>query len=85
MRTKGDYFEALSKLKPNIYIGGEVVGRDDPRLIPGKEVVLEAVQRKPLTTQATDPLGTDQAVLSLQCLAQLADQAAPLDVLHKVP
>lgn len=39
MRTKEDYFEALSKLKPNIYIGGEVVGRDDPRLMSGKEVV----------------------------------------------
>ena len=39
MRTKEDYFEALKALKPNIYIGGQKVGRDDSRLEPGKTIV----------------------------------------------
>jgi 4-hydroxybutyryl-CoA dehydratase / vinylacetyl-CoA-Delta-isomerase len=39
MRTKEDYFEDLNKLKPNIYLGGEVVGRDDPRIQPGKNII----------------------------------------------
>ena len=36
MRTKEDYFEDLMRLRPNIYLGGEVVGRDDPRLTAAK-------------------------------------------------
>jgi 4-hydroxyphenylacetate 3-monooxygenase/4-hydroxybutyryl-CoA dehydratase/vinylacetyl-CoA-Delta-isomerase len=39
MRTKEDYFEALKALKPNIYIGGQKVGRDDSRFEPGKTIV----------------------------------------------
>jgi aromatic ring hydroxylase len=39
MRTKEDYFEDLKRLSPNIYLGGEVVGRDDPRLAAGKNIV----------------------------------------------
>jgi len=39
MRTKEDYFEALARLRPNVYIGGDVVGRDDPRLSAGKNTV----------------------------------------------
>lgn len=35
MRTSKDYVSDLKKMKPNIIIGGEVVGRDDPRLKPG--------------------------------------------------
>ncbi len=32
MKTGEQYKESLLKMKPNIYIGGEKVGRDDPRL-----------------------------------------------------
>jgi len=33
MRTPDQYFADLKKMKKNIYIGGEKVGRDDPRLL----------------------------------------------------
>jgi len=39
VRTKEDYFEALRRMKPNIYIGGQVVTRDDSRLDSGKAIV----------------------------------------------
>jgi aromatic ring hydroxylase len=39
VRTKQDYFEALHRLAPNIYIGGQKVGRDDVRLDAGKGIV----------------------------------------------
>lgn len=39
MRTSAEYREALMKMKPNIYIGGEKVGRDDPRIKPGINVM----------------------------------------------
>jgi len=35
LRTKEQYQEDLFKMKPNIYIGGEKVGRDDHRIRPG--------------------------------------------------
>jgi aromatic ring hydroxylase len=39
LRTKEQYHEALFKMRPNIFIGGEAVGRDDPRLRPGINVL----------------------------------------------
>ena len=39
LRTKEQYREGLFGMKPNIYIGGERVGRDDHRLIPGINVM----------------------------------------------
>jgi len=39
MRTSAEYVSGLMKLKPNLYIGGERVGRDDPRIRPGINVV----------------------------------------------
>jgi len=39
LRTKEQYRDRLFKMKPNIYIGGEKVGRDDHRLIPGINVL----------------------------------------------
>lgn len=39
LRTKDQYHEALFRMKPNIYVGGEKVGRDDPRLRPGLNVL----------------------------------------------
>ena len=38
MRTTEQFHESLAKMRPNIYIGGEKVGRDDPRLLPGIRV-----------------------------------------------
>lgn len=35
MRTPEEYISDLMKMKPNLYIGGEKVGRDDPRIKPG--------------------------------------------------
>jgi len=39
LRTKEQYHEKLFSMRPNIYIGGERVGRDDPRLRPGINVL----------------------------------------------
>ncbi len=39
LRTKEQYIEKLNKMKPNIYIGDQKVGRDDPRLRPGINVL----------------------------------------------
>jgi aromatic ring hydroxylase len=39
LRTKEQYHERLFSMKKNIYIGGEKVGRDDHRLMPGLNVL----------------------------------------------
>jgi aromatic ring hydroxylase len=39
LRTKEQYFEKLFSMKPNVYIGGKKVSRDDPRLRPGLNVL----------------------------------------------
>lgn len=39
LRKKEQYVDSLFKMKPNIYIGGQKVGRDDPRLMPGINVL----------------------------------------------
>jgi len=39
LRTKQEYRERLFNMKPNICIGGKMVSRDDPRLIPGVNVL----------------------------------------------
>ena len=33
MRTKQQYLDALAKMRPNVYIDGKLVGRDDPRIL----------------------------------------------------
>jgi len=39
MRTSAAYLEDMRKMKPNLYIGGERVDRDDPRIKPGINVM----------------------------------------------
>lgn len=39
MRTSAEYRTDMKKMKPNLYIGGERVGRDDPRIKPGMNVM----------------------------------------------
>ena len=41
MRTFEEYYNALLKMKHNIWIGDEIVGRDDPRLRGGINIVRE--------------------------------------------
>ena len=41
MRTSEDYEKAMLKMKPNIWIGDELVGRDDPRIQGGMNIVKE--------------------------------------------
>ncbi|MFX1326570.1 MAG: 4-hydroxyphenylacetate 3-hydroxylase family protein [Promethearchaeota archaeon] len=41
IRTFEQYVEDLKKMKPNIYIGEERVGRDDPRLRGGMNIIKE--------------------------------------------
>ncbi|MFX1364760.1 MAG: 4-hydroxyphenylacetate 3-hydroxylase N-terminal domain-containing protein [Promethearchaeota archaeon] len=49
MRTYEEYVEDLIKMKPNVYIGDEKVGRDDYRLKGGMNIIRESFER------ATDP------------------------------
>ena len=39
LRTKEAYREKLYRMRPNVFIGGQQVGRDDPRIQPGIEVL----------------------------------------------
>ena len=39
MRTAEEYLEDLRAMKPNVYMGGEIVRRDDPRIMPGINVM----------------------------------------------
>lgn len=39
MRSSKEYVSDLIKMKPNLYIRGERVGRDDPRIKPGMNVM----------------------------------------------
>jgi len=39
MRSSTEYFSDLKKMKSNLYVGGERVGRDDPRIKPGINVM----------------------------------------------
>ncbi len=41
MRTYEEYVEKLKKMKPNVYIGAEKVGRDDPRIEGGMHIIKE--------------------------------------------
>ncbi|MHA2295366.1 MAG: 4-hydroxyphenylacetate 3-hydroxylase N-terminal domain-containing protein [Candidatus Hodarchaeales archaeon] len=46
MKTAEEYFQNLYKMKPNIYINGEKVGRDDPRLRGAMNVISETFTRR---------------------------------------
>src|SRR5512139_1549073 len=39
MRTSAEYVENLRAMKPNVRMGGETVRRDDPRIVPGVNVM----------------------------------------------
>lgn len=39
MRTSEQYLEDLCAMKPNVYMGGEIVKRDDTRIMPGINVM----------------------------------------------
>jgi 4-hydroxyphenylacetate 3-monooxygenase/4-hydroxybutyryl-CoA dehydratase/vinylacetyl-CoA-Delta-isomerase len=41
MKTYEEYVQDLLKMKPNIYIGDEIVGRDDPRIQGGIRIIKE--------------------------------------------
>ncbi|MHB1651725.1 MAG: 4-hydroxyphenylacetate 3-hydroxylase family protein [Desulfitobacteriaceae bacterium] len=41
MRTAEEYLNRLKGMRPNVYMDGELIGRDDPRLIPGTNVICE--------------------------------------------
>ncbi|MFC1925507.1 4-hydroxyphenylacetate 3-hydroxylase N-terminal domain-containing protein [Chloroflexota bacterium] len=39
MRTSEEYLESLRAMRPNVYMGGVIVQRDDPMIVPGINVV----------------------------------------------
>ncbi|MFX1259923.1 MAG: 4-hydroxyphenylacetate 3-hydroxylase N-terminal domain-containing protein [Promethearchaeota archaeon] len=45
MKSFDDYYNRLLKMKPNIYIGDEIVGRDDPRIRGGMNIIRETFDR----------------------------------------
>ncbi|MHA1488139.1 MAG: 4-hydroxyphenylacetate 3-hydroxylase family protein [Promethearchaeota archaeon] len=45
MKTFEEYLESLYKMKPNVFIGDEKVGRDDPRIRGGINIVRETYDR----------------------------------------
>lgn len=62
MRTASEYVSKLMKMKPNLYIGGEKVGRNDPRIRPGINVL--SVTYDLAQDPAWDGLLTAQSSLS---------------------
>jgi len=45
MKTFEEYYESLLKMRPNIWIGDEVVGRDDPRIRGGINIIKQTYER----------------------------------------
>ena len=45
MKSFDDYYDRLLKMKPNIWIGEEKVGRDDSRLQGGMNIIRETFDR----------------------------------------
>jgi 4-hydroxyphenylacetate 3-monooxygenase/4-hydroxybutyryl-CoA dehydratase/vinylacetyl-CoA-Delta-isomerase len=45
MRTSEEYQKALYEMKPNIFIGDEQVGRDDPRITGGMNIIKETFDK----------------------------------------
>jgi len=45
MKTFDDYYNRLLKMKPNIWIGDEKVGRDDPRIRGGMNIIKETFDK----------------------------------------
>ena len=43
--TADDYRERLYRMRKNIYMGGELIGRDDPRLKPGVDLIADSFER----------------------------------------
>ena len=39
MRTQQEYLEKLKSMRPNIYLDGELIGRDDPRVIKASAAI----------------------------------------------
>ena len=45
MKTFEEYYESLLKMKKNIWIGNELVGRDDPRIMGGINIIKETYDK----------------------------------------
>jgi len=39
MRKSAEYLKKLAEMKNNIYLGGKVIGRDDPRVVKGSKAI----------------------------------------------
>lgn len=39
MRTREQYLADLKKMRPNIYMDGKLVGRDDPRILHASRAI----------------------------------------------
>jgi aromatic ring hydroxylase len=38
MRTSKEYLEKLAKMRPNIYLDGECIGRDHPKVVAASKI-----------------------------------------------
>ena len=70
MRTSEEYLEDLRAMKPNVYMGGEIVRRDDPRIVPGINVMRLKVKREAV-------IGEDLNVLSDRIKAFFIKEGMP--------
>jgi 4-hydroxyphenylacetate 3-monooxygenase/4-hydroxybutyryl-CoA dehydratase/vinylacetyl-CoA-Delta-isomerase len=43
--TASEYRERMYRMEKNIYMGGELIGRDDPRLKPGLDLIADSCER----------------------------------------
>ncbi len=43
--SAGEYKERMYRMRKNIYMGGELLGRDDPRLKPGLDLIADTFER----------------------------------------
>jgi len=45
LRTAEEYRAKLKAMRPNVYLDGELIGRDDPRLAGGVNTIAETFTR----------------------------------------
>jgi len=64
VRTAEQYLDKLRSMRPNVYMGGELVQRDDPRLIPGINIMSETFN------YAADPRHKDLMVATSHITGQ---------------
>ena len=56
MRTQEQYLEKLKGMRPNIYLNGECIGRDDPKVIKASSAIRMTFSHLPHHGQDNQPV-----------------------------